>query len=81
MSPSAAVNLADLMMYLRTVQSREGSHRYVDVMLTEVQSFSLFADLYSPSRYADIRRYHPAPYVWSPTTNAGSTSSTPRTTW
>ena len=58
-SPSAKGDLADMMAYLRTVQSREGSHRYINVMYAEVQSLSIFADLYPPSRYADIRRYHP----------------------
>ena len=56
---AALRDLADLMDFLRTVKSRESAHRYIDVMTSEVQSLSIFADLYRPSAMADIRRIHP----------------------
>ena len=58
-SSAAKADLAELMAYLITVQSREGSHRYVNAMYAEVLSLAIYADLYPPTRYADIRRFHP----------------------
>ena len=59
MRESALRDLAELRDYLRTVMSREGSHRYVENMRNEVMSLAVFADLYRPSPMADIRQYHP----------------------
>ncbi len=59
MRESALRDLAELGDYLRTVMSREGSHRYVENMRNEVMSLSVFADFYRPSPMANIRRYHP----------------------
>ncbi len=56
---SARADMKDLATYLATNMSFEGAWRYKEAMLSEIQSLSLFADLYPPSRYADIRRYHP----------------------
>lgn len=39
--------------------SLTGGDRYLDAMISEVYTLSVFADLYQVSRYADIRRYHP----------------------
>ena len=57
--PSAEADFAELALFLRQVMSLEGARRYHQTMLAEILSLSLFADLYTPSRYADIRRYHP----------------------
>ena len=59
MRESALRDLAELRDFLRTVMSRDGSHRYVENMRNEVQSLAVFADLYRPSTMADIRQYHP----------------------
>jgi len=59
MRESALRDLEELRDYLRTVMSREGSHRYVDNMRNEVMSLAVFADLYRTSPMADIRQYHP----------------------
>ena len=56
---SALRDLAELKDWLCTVMSREGAHRYITNMQNEVQSLSIYADLYRPSIMADIRQYHP----------------------
>ncbi len=52
-------DLMNLSLFLRKVMSIEGAWKYHQNMLHEVKSLALLADLYPPSRYADIRRYHP----------------------
>ena len=39
--------------------SREGANKYIDMMFAEVESLSVFADLYRPSTMTSIRIYHP----------------------
>ena len=56
---AAEADLMGLALFLRKVMSVEGAWKYHQNMLHEVQSLSILADLYPPSRYADIRRYHP----------------------
>lgn len=56
---SAEADFEDLALFLRQVKSIDGARRYHQSMLAEILSLSVFADLYRPSRYADIRRYHP----------------------
>ena len=55
----AVLDMDALYEFLTTVMSKEGANRYIDAMIAEVNSLSIFADLYRPSRYADIRCYHP----------------------
>ena len=52
-------DMMNLALFLRKVLSVEGAWKYHQTMLNEVHSLSILADLYPPSRYADIRRYHP----------------------
>jgi plasmid stabilization system protein ParE len=56
---SARNDLSNLLTFLKTVMSREGALRYIDVMVEEVQSLSLFAELYQQSRSMVIRKIHP----------------------
>ena len=56
---SAESDLRHLFEFLVSVMSRDGANRYIDTIVNEVLSLSIWADLYSPSRYTDIRRYHP----------------------
>ena len=56
---SALQDLVELRDWLCTVMSREGAHCYITNMQNEVQSLSIYADLYHPSTMADIRQYHP----------------------
>ena len=56
---AADTDLMNLALFLRKVMSVEGAWKYHQNMLNEVLSLSILADLYPPSRYADIRRYHP----------------------
>ena len=56
---SAINDLSNLLNFLKTVMSREGALRYIDVMVEEVQSLSLFAGLYQQSRSMVIRKIHP----------------------
>ncbi|MBO7647129.1 MAG: hypothetical protein J6S56_03420 [Bacteroidales bacterium] len=39
--------------------SREGANRYIDVLVSEVQSLSVFANFYQPSRSVILQRIHP----------------------
>ena len=55
----AVRDLDALYVFLITVMSKEGANRYIDAMIAEVNSLSIFADLYRPSRSADLRCYHP----------------------
>lgn len=56
---AANADLMNLALFLRKVMSIEGAWKYHQNMLNEVNSLSILADLYPPSHYADIRRYHP----------------------
>ena len=56
---AADADLMSLALFLRKVMSIEGAWKYHQIMLNEVHSLSILADLYPPSHYADIRRYHP----------------------
>ena len=58
-SRRARLDIEDLTDFLLTVMSIEGARRYLDMMIAEVQSLSVYADLYRPSTMADIRQYHP----------------------
>lgn len=58
-SDAADADLMYLALFLRKVMSIEGAWKYHQNMPSEVQSLSILADIYSPSRHADIRRYHP----------------------
>ena len=56
---SALADISDLAEFLVRNLSLDGAQRYLQAMLQEVNSLAVFADLYNPSGYADIRRYHP----------------------
>lgn len=56
---SAESDLRQLFDFLINVMSRDGANRYIDMITNEVLSLSILANVYSPSQYADIRRYHP----------------------
>ena len=56
---SALSDLDNLLDFLKTVMSQEGANHYVDVMVSEVQSLSVFAGVYQPSRSVVLRRIHP----------------------
>ena len=58
-SRRARLDIEALTDFLLTVMSIEGARKYLDNMIAEVQSLTLFADLYWPSTMADIRQYHP----------------------
>ena len=58
-SYTAKTDLSEIMDFLRTVLSREGAHRYVATMRDEVLSLSVYANVYHPSHYADVRCFHP----------------------
>lgn len=58
-SRRARLDIEDLTDFLLTVMSIEGARRYLDMMIDEVQSLAVYADLYGPSTMADIRQYHP----------------------
>ena len=56
---SAESDLRHLFDFLINVMSRDGANRYIDMITNEVLSLSILDNVYSPSQYADIRRYHP----------------------
>ena len=56
---SARLDIAELFEFLISVKSQSGANRYIDAMVAELQSLSVFADLYQTSRMADIKRFHP----------------------
>lgn len=58
-SPSANADIIELAEFLRQMMSLDGARRYLKVMLNEIQSLSILADLYRPSHYIDIIHYHP----------------------
>ena len=56
---SAMRDMDELEDFLKSVMSQIGANKYIDTMITEVMSLSVFADLYRTSPMADIRQYHP----------------------
>jgi plasmid stabilization system protein ParE len=56
---SAESDLRHLFVFLINVMSRDGANLYIDMITNEVLSLSILANVYPPSRYADIRHYHP----------------------
>lgn len=56
---SAWADIDELTDWIRDNMSRVGGDRYIDAMVCEIYTLSIYADLYQVSRYADIRRYHP----------------------
>ena len=58
-SHSAMRDMDDLEYFLKSVMSQSGANKYIDNMIAEVMSLSVFADLYRTSPMADIRQYHP----------------------
>ena len=56
---SALIDLDNLLDFLKTVMSQEGANHYIDVMVSEVQSLSVFAGLHQPSRAVVLQRIHP----------------------
>ena len=59
LSSAAHADLARLQQFLVKHLSPRGMIRYTDDMMFEIQSLSLYADLFHTSRYADIRAIHP----------------------
>ncbi len=56
---SALSDLDKLLDFLKTVMTREGANRYIDVLISEVQSLSIFASLYQPSHSEMLQNIHP----------------------
>ena len=56
---SAVRDIDELENFLLSVMSREGANKYIDMMFAEVESLSVFADLYRPSPKTSIRINHP----------------------
>ena len=65
-SPETKGNLADLMVYLRSMQSDAGLHHYIDDMLAEVQSHFIFADFCTPADLQTSAASIPAPALYFP---------------
>lgn len=59
MHHSALRDLDELELFLLSVMSRSGANKYIDMMMAEVESLSIFACLYRPSQMLDIRSCHP----------------------
>lgn len=59
MSPAALADIDHLSDFLVSIMSVEGSWRYKEIMRQEVQSLSVFAGVYQPSRSVVLRRIHP----------------------
>ena len=56
---SAVTDLDNLLDFLKTIISHKGALRYIEMVISEVQSLSIFAGLYQPSRSITLRRIHP----------------------
>lgn len=56
---SAWADIDELTDWIRDNMSREGGDRYIDAMICEIYTLTVYADIYQVSRYADIRRCHP----------------------
>ena len=55
---TAKMDIDRLSDYLVTIMSIEGAWRYTETMRQEIQSLSIFAGLYQPSRSMMLRRIH-----------------------
>lgn len=56
---SAREDIDELTDWIRANMSLDGGNKYLDAMLSEVLTLSVYADLYKTSRFADILRHHP----------------------
>lgn len=56
---SAWADIDELTDWIRDNMSRAGGDRYIDAMICEIYTLSVFADLYQESRYEAVRRCHP----------------------
>ena len=52
-------DMDELEEYLKSVMTQIGANKYIDTMIAEVMSLSIFADLYRTSIKEDILQYHP----------------------
>lgn len=52
-------DMDELEEYLKSVMTQIGANKYIDTMIAEVMSLSIFADLYRTSTKEDILQYHP----------------------
>lgn len=59
LSSAAREDIIRLQHFLVEHLSRRGMIRYTDDIMSEVQSLTLYADLFHTSRYAEIRAIHP----------------------
>ena len=81
MSPAALADIDHLSDFLVSIMSIEGSWRYKEVMRQEVQSLSIFAGVYQPSRSVVFGAFTRKPAGCFPITVSGTTFSIYRTTW
>ena len=58
LAASVEEDVEDLKKFLRSVLSREGAHRYIDAIISEMMSLSVFADCFGVSRSLTIRAIH-----------------------
>lgn len=56
---SAREDIEELAEFLSTKLSLEGARRYLDSMIQEVLSLSVYADVYYQSRSKTIKKIHP----------------------
>ena len=56
---SAREDLMFLFNFLKELKSQTGANQYIDMIIAEVQSLSVFAGLYRVSHFADVLCYHP----------------------
>lgn len=52
-------DMDELEEYLKSVMTQIGANKYIDTMIAEVMSLSVFANLYRTSTKEDILQYHP----------------------
>ena len=58
-SPSALQDIDNIADYLITKLSKESSYNYVDMMIKEVESLSIYADCFTISKSKVIKAIHP----------------------
>ena len=58
-SPSAVQDIDNIADFLITKLSKDSSYNYVDMMINEVESLSIYADCFTSSRYEVIKAIHP----------------------
>lgn len=58
-SPSAEQDIDKIVDFLITKLSNESSYSYVDMMIDEVESLSIYADCFTTSKSEVIRAIHP----------------------